>query len=608
MPYNLVRPLGIALFVALFSACGPNTVSNTKDVFDGAEFWYYDTDDRKMLVEDAMRAIDDRYGALSLKKSRLDLDLSVVTLEALLAEQKAGDISDDMPVEQAAANLNFIDRMQATIARFQDTHFRFFSYNPSPRIALGFEVAFVDGRYQIIALSPDIMRFNALSRSSQDYTSLSVGDEVLAIDGRSPRLLVEELSQYQSSSTKAYAKIRATKALTDRDYVYPQQRLTTWTIKRPDGTTLRIEFPWYMDGQHSRLDARVLLRARGFDETSEFEHIKKTLAALDSRSPYDYTLTNSSGFQARGPLSGMSGIQSWNRSGSTNPAIRTGYIEHQGQRIGVLQIYGFGSPVQKSDEYEDVQFLEPIRAFVKTLKTEQLPLIIDLRSNGGGDPYLAIGMMSIIARPGDRYATTTQSFRVTRRVRQLVESFSVSASLDLTNYDAEQAARYYMKKAVRERAPYTAVYADAKPIEADATVGGYEGKIVAMVTPSCISACDVQAMLFKSSGRVRIVGGHSNGTGAGGRGNKIFDSNSWVDGNQVLELSIPNELFGYPGPVDQLTFEDARDLERLNSENRPVHPDVEYFPVIGDFSDHGKGWLESAVRELSIKPTALTDK
>jgi hypothetical protein len=603
------KVVSIAIFTVISvvsSGCGNQpTNSNLSDEFDGADFWYYDSADRKQLVLDSVRAIDERYGALYIKESRIGLKLETLSLEAQLAEQREGDVAHDDVLGQAKANIDFLDRMQATVARFQDTHFWFDAVNARPFIFLGFEVANVEGSFRIVALSSDMMRYNDLSYNTNKYSALALGDEILSIDGRTPESAVAELAAFQNASSPAYALIVATKALTERDHFYPHDRLTVLTIKRGNGTVEEVTFPWYVDESHRRLDAKVLLNSRGFDETAELKHVKAELAKIDGLSSEDYALTNNLGFYARDPFEGMTEVSSWTRSSSSRGVLRTGFVEREGRRYGVLQVYGYSSPVKQSGSDNAVDFLEPIRAFVLKLKADNLPLIIDLRSNGGGDPYLAIGLLSIIARDGDRYPATTQSFRVTRRVRQLVETFG-DAPLDLTNYDAEAAARHFMKKAVRERSPYTAIYADAVAIQADPLVGGYSGEVVALVTPSCISSCDVQAMLFQNSGRVTLIGEPANGTGAGGRGNSIYSSSPWVDGNQVLTMSVPNELFGYPGAIDQLTFENEGDLLRMNSENRPVEPHVTYQATMLDYLKHGTGWLDSAVEILDVRQRKTT--
>jgi hypothetical protein len=131
----------------------------------------------------------------------------------------------------------------------------------------------------------------------------------------------------------------------------------------------------------------------------------------------------------------------------------------------------------------------------------------------------------------------------------------------------------------------------------DSTVGGYPGKILTLVSPSCISACDMTASLLKKSGRSVLMGTHSNGTGAGFESSQALDS-SFKDTNDELSIKIPNFMFGVPDKVlDQSKAVPYAQFEASYLlENRPTIADIQYALTTDDLdpNDPGKG-LRAAV-------------
>jgi C-terminal processing protease CtpA/Prc len=603
-PHSSALAGSAALASLLVSGCGaprPQDASAVRDEFSGGEFFYYDADDRHEIVEDAFKAIGNDYAGLEVKRARIGLDLATLQREALAAEDAAPAAGDDDPVGQARSNLAFLDRLRGAVAAFQDTHFDFEPTVPTPWIDLGLEIAETEGGFRVIALSESLMRYDDLVAGGSAFSAIALGDEVVAIDGDAPAAAVQALASLQSASSPEFARSEATFSLTYRSYAYPERATQSWTFRKADGTTTTLAMPWYVDAPNPRRDAARLLAAVGLGDDHGYAHVQAALAAADRGDPADIDLAPSIGHSRRDPLAGTTDLAGFKRPGSSKKAFTTGRIERDGKRYGVLQIMTYETATVVRPDGATVDFLEPIRAFVNELKASGTPLIIDLRFNGGGKPELALGVMAILARAGDRYATTTQAYRVTRRVRQMLETWTEPDAFDPAapdGYDARAAAIHFARLAAQDRQPYTAVFADGRTITADPAVGGYPEAVVALVTPDCISTCDMQAMLFQASGRVTLVGTHANGTGLGREANDLFPADPWQDDFGVVKLSIPNALFGVPGPVGRLAFEDAGAVVAMSSENRAVTATEPYAPTLVDYLQRGAGWVSKATAVL----------
>ena len=161
--------------------------------------------------------------------------------------------------------------------------------------------------------------------------------------------------------------------------------------------------------------------------------------------------------------------------------------------------------------------------------------------------------------------------------------------------------RDLFQKTIDERNNYTPMFVNS-PVTPHPSIGGYDKKIVALITPNCISACDITSFILKASGRATLIGTHSNGTGAGFMSTGEI-SNDWEDDHKVFSTTIPNLLFGLPGSktdTETLVFE-KDSVERLDTENRPTFADVQYWTTNKDIQNKNIGWLEKAAEVLEAK-------
>jgi hypothetical protein len=97
---------------------------------------------------------------------------------------------------------------------------------------------------------------------------------------------------------------------------------------------------------------------------------------------------------------------------------------------------------------------------------------------------------------------------------------------------------------------------------------------------------------------VKLIGTHSNGTGAGFTYQDSRTALNWRDNYYVLSTQIPNFLFGNPGgQVGNFIYPSS--VESLNSENKPVMADVTYDVTMDDVLKNDAGWINKAIEVLN---------
>lgn len=578
---------------------------SVKDVYSGLKFHYLDRDDRLLIVNDFLKSVELEYALLPLKIKRIGLDFNKLKEDAIAAESNAEsiliqssdrsdpEIRDRVSFLQAKSNMEFLDRMQALVAQFHDTHFSIQEKIMRPFVYTGLRLYRADGKILVGALEKKFLAM-ASRLSGADFSRIAIGDEVLAINGQPVEDRINELKKYIGSSSDEFADSQAIRSLTIRNFKYDLSNSMTITFKNagilklplfansPKNSTPRLDAITYFNKLNIPSDASTI--GMNFD--------KATKQWMDSGLSFE-------GYSPRKLHLNLKGLTEMIGDDGT-PALRTGYYINKGKTYGVLQILTFMTSSVKVGDNQ-MSFIDGIRSFVSELKENQLPLILDLRENGGGNGNLPAQVLSVIAPEGVIYPGATSGFRMTSYMRQVEEpSFyqqvvGEDQSFGLNNDELKN----MFNRAIDEKRDYTPMFA-AEVIPYDASgVKGFNNKIVALVTADCISACDKMSFLLKSSGRAIIIGTHSNGTGAGYLSTEELNT-KWEDRLRVLETQFPNYLFGIPGASIEQTVFDESSVDKMCSENRPTQADIPYAATALDLTKNNIGWLQTAAQVLDI--------
>lgn len=593
-------------FSRIFSNPAQKHIDKVKDVYSGVSFSYLDRKDRLLIVNDFLASVELEYSLLPLKAERIGLDFNKMKEEAIADEnavedillsakdRKDEDLREKFTFLQAKSNMEFLDRMQALVAKFKDTHFGIQEKIARPMIYNGLRLFRIQNKIVVGSLETKFLAM-AGKVSGTDFSPIRVGDEVLAIDGVPVEEKIKEMKKFIGSSSEGFLDSEAVRSLTIRNFNYEKKNSVKVTFKMA-GTYKFPVFANIVQGQTPRLDALAYFKKIGIPSdttTIGMTFDKTTNKWTDSALRFD-------GYSTRRLHLNLKGVTEMAGDDGT-PAIRTGYYMSKGKTYGVLQLLTFSTRNVKVGEAEPVSFLDAIRSFVAELKDNELPLILDLRINGGGNASYPRAVLSILTEGKAVYASDNFGMRMNHYTRQLEEPalFQQIPGEDVTEGIPLEDYQAMIQDTLENHLEYAPMY-NFGPIEADSKVRGFNNKIVALVTPDCISACDMMSFLLKSSKRATIIGTHSNGTGAGYSTSSELNT-QWEDRLRVLSTQIPNFLFGLPGNSPDTRIFEADSVSKLCTENLPTVADIPYSSTMVDLTKNNLGWLQKAVEVLETK-------
>lgn len=592
-------------FLELFPGSKKIQSEAVKDVYAGIKFNYLDRSDRLMILNDFLNSVELEYALLPLKEKRIGLDFKKLKEEARDAEMSAGDFTltaadrknnearEKIAALQAISNMEFLDRMQLVVAKFKDTHFSLNEKISRPFIYNGVRFIRVQGKIVVGSLDKKFLTM-VEKLSDTDLSAIKIGEEVAAIDGVAVEAKISELKEYIAGSTDEYNDMEAVRSLTLRNFKYEKKNFMKIAFK--SGRVFKL--PIFVNNsmtQTPRMD--VITFMNKFDIPSDASSLgivfdKATNKWVDSGA------MAFAGYSVRNLKENLKGVTEF-ADDAGSPAIRTGYFINKGKTYAVMQLMTFSTRNVKTGNTE-MPFLDAIRNFALDAKENDLQVILDLRINGGGNGNFPAAVLGIFAETDKVYAGPSRGYRVTQYMRNLEEqqNYQRVAAEDQTWGLTYDDLRDIMDNALNEGKAYAPMYNVSGPIAADPKVKGFDQKMVVLVTPYCISACDMTASLFKAAGRATIIGTTTNGTGAGYRSSSEMNT-IWTDPLRVFSANIPNFLFGRPGPgdIEQAVYgEDS--VSELCSENEPTIADIMYTNTPLDIVRGNLGWLQKATQVL----------
>lgn len=508
-------------------------------------------------------------------------------LTACVAEESAVQREDDP--------LRFYDRMRGCVAAFQDGHLILSAPVRLPQVALGIGLRLAEGKVRVANREKKLLSFLRTASGLRDLEEiLALGNEVLEIDGRPATERLRELGRYLPASSEAARRERAVDALTRRDFDFPTRRTASLTVS-VNGARRTVELPWWISPDaESHVMSRSYVRRTGIATTEllawRYDQGKDTWDR-DAGSATGYLRTDT----ILAPQD-AAGLREY-RDEQEHPAVRVGEVVRRRDRaFCYLQILTFHTETLVSRDGRQ-PFTDVLAGFVKSCKEKSLDLVLDLRQNGGG--YLS-HTSALFALLGERERTYPGGALLLRAntLNQLVyQQRSPIGGVPARADDAFE-PRYIAEaigNARRARQDFTPAFLE-QPLRASDAVGGYAGRVVALVAPTCMSACDRLAALLRNSGRGLLVGGPTEGAGGSQQEARNLAAR-WADPEGLLSLSIPNAAMGVqrrlPAAGERRKSEPAEEFfQGLTFENRPVPPDVAYSTRLEDITGQNRGWLE----------------
>lgn len=564
--------------------------------FSGTQLLDADRDMRVQVVQQFKSAVVNHYANLELKNKRIRAEDgtpfdSIAHLDQCIeTEKNTADTSD----------IAFIDRMRICVAAFQDTHFAASARTPIAGVSTGFLVRNVGGKYLITARQTELLKYVEQSTGLRDLDRvLAIGNEVLEVDGQTPAQLAERYKKYISASSVGFRQSRADGAIFNRNFDYPTKRTVTVKIKS-SLKTYDFEFPWWASNTaKERLDVSEYFLKLGIPVSDRVRMMQDKDGKTDWRAvPLAFKgylnsdpLIADDIFRPLVPFKSEAGAIAARLGTMTTPSLNFCYA----------QLLTFSVETLIGPDGVSQPYIDTIRKFVKSCKAANLNLVMDLRSNGGGNGSFPGKILSLLTPMGATLGSKVMSFRVNSTSMRLITSMIDHPEIAARNL-GDVDSRFFDEiiSASNARLAMTNAIPESKGTEADSDVGGYEGKIVVLVTPDCVSACDGMAAILKRSGRAIVLGTHTNGTGAGFQGSKAVDS-GFNDTFDELAIQIPNYQFGYTlkGFAILKTFPYTQVEDEYFTENKPTLADVTVEPTFDDVVGKKNSWLDAVLTALA---------
>jgi Peptidase family S41 len=548
--------------------------------------------ERVQLACEVRDALEKRYVFYPVK-GRILADTGDATFDP--RRHLAACVAQEYGLERERDPLRFYDRMRRCLAAFQDGHLVLGAPVRLPQVALGIGLRLVEGKVRVANREKKLVSYLKTVSGLRDLEDLlAVGNEVIEIDGRPVAERLGELARYLPASSRAARLERAVDALTRRDFDYPARRTASLTVS-VNGAARTVELPWWIspDGP-GHVMSRTYVRRTGVATTDllawRYDQAKDT---------WDRETGSASGYLRTDtilPQRDVAALREYQDEGE-QPAVRLGEVVRRRDRaFCYLQILTFHTETLVSRDGRQ-PFTDVLEGFVKACKEKELDLVLDLRQNGGGFLSHTSALFAMLGEPQRTYPGGALLLRANTLNQLVYQQRSPIGAVPGRSDDAFEP--HHIAEAIgaarRAQQDFTPAFLEG-PLAASTGVGGYAGRVVALIAPTCMSACDRMAALLRNSGRATLVGGPTEGAGGSQQEARNLVVR-WSDPEGLLTLSIPNAAMGVqrrlPAAAERRAGDPAEAFFReLTFENRPVPPDMPYTTRLDDVTGQNRGWLE----------------
>jgi hypothetical protein len=510
-------------------------------------------------------------------------------LDACVAAERALPREDDP--------LRFLDRVRGCTAAFHDGHLFLALPRALPTVSLGVRLRQVeDGRVLVAYRDPGVARWlDGPERAGEP--GLAAGDEVVAVDGVPVAEAMGALARLVPGSSEGARRERAVDALTRRDFAYPEQRAARLTVTS-GGAPRAVTLPWAASpGAAAQPLAAAWLKRTGIGGSDRVDWRGESKGAW-LREASDEGLTRGDAIVPPAAAAGLTAYRGeWGQL-----AARLGEIDGEGGPVCYAQLLTFHTETLAVSGGAGRPLPDVLREFLAGCAARRRDLVLDLRQNEGGYLSHSSALAALLTPAGSLspggallLRATAQNERVYRERSPMLGSATATAPTQAPSQTEQILSA--IRDARRTHDEFTPAFLE-QPLRPRDDLA-FEGRVVALVSPSCMSACDRLAAMLRQSGRALLVGGPTEGAGASQQESKD-QSARWVDTGGRVGVSIPNAAMGVQvaAAAGVSTAPAEQFFARLAFENRPVTPDVAYGTTRRDVLEHNAGWLEAALTSL----------
>ena len=535
-------------------------------------------------------SIRTKYSLLEMKKARLSFDA-------------LGHLDQCIRHESSIAKsqlFEFYDRVLTCLAPFRDSHFSVSTFTPQSYIVTGIQFRRARGKIVVAGYDKKLLELTEKAANLAGgslVSSLKLGAVVELIDGQKPEFWIERFSRFINASSQGFRDEQAVRSLSSRAFDYPKS--SKQTIKLV-GQEKPIVVEWYVYRASLRSDLRALL-----NEKMKFRSTMAT--GLDRKRPPDGYPGDYVGHDERNPLP-ITNAKTYYGSSTVDVAVRTGELELKNSKACYLQLiestqtnlFAPRIPVPLERKRE-------LGLFIADCKARGLATVVDLRYNHGGAFAIPLDDVGLFVKKDQAFPSAFTTSLFTPHIRQIYDVYNLGPEADPVNWNEFFDNRFF--EAIREAEEKKLKYIPAVPernVQANERVGGYELPVVVLISPSCVSGCEIMAGLLKNRANTIFVGQPTNGTG-GMITSQRFASGAapgWVDNTfGTISLRFPNTIFGMLSkPVESGHNLPFASVENQIRENRPIAPSKGFMHRldIADVSENHRALLVVIDRALTV--------
>lgn len=501
------------------------------------------------------------------------------------------------------SSIEYYDLVTRCLAKFQDTHLNISQMSRPPTIMTAVaEAVLIQDKLYIAQIRPNLIkRLEEIAKVAEgDFAKkLKSGFEIVSIDGNSPLSAINSLMPYVGASTTASRKTEAVENLFTRYNMHPKKSEVTLEVKNTEGQIEEIILPWlqFADKKNTQgsPESRTLLELQGLMRSTALSDDEKL--TVRKGNTFDNVL-----------YSDLTNKKTYVDEDGDDVLI-IGIAKIDDRRACYVKLNTFSIDKDSTGQrmvYEEIgphknkrNFFEILKNFLGNCEVFSTPLVFDLRFNGGGVTRVADEIITLL--------TKTDAPKVYSAHAQLLTSGNFSMMSGLLNDIDSNGADVTTK--INFKAAQSAISKNKKITDWSVfrslknELGVYSQKIVALISPKCISACEILTNHLKVSARAIVLGEPTSGTGFGfnsyGKGTTKFR-----DPLNFLEISIPNFSFQSVQIDHEIGFEKDEDTiaavvpysEIKIMENTPMVPDItvnyKLEDLTQDFSEYKKSVAE----------------
>jgi hypothetical protein len=508
-----------------------------------------------------------------------------------------GCVARERAVAREADPLRFYDRMRACLAGFEDGHLIASVPGKLPAVALGLSLRLAaDGKVYLASRTPAVVDWLRTEGGVLDADAvLATGTEVVAVDGEPVALALARLAAYVPASSAPARLERAVDALTRRDFAYPTGRTATLTVNhRGSPRDLALRW-WIAPSAAEKPVAAAFLGSNPLASTSLVDWSGKPRWAPggpeEGASRGDPILSREEALA----------LQEY-RSGAGHVAARMGEgTARDGEPFCYVQLLTLHTETLAARE-ERRPFVAVVEEFIRGCDSRQRDLVLDLRQNEGGYISHSSALARLLTPRGASVARGALLLAANDHNERVFRARAPSLGAIRAVWNGARSEIEEMLDALRDARPradeFTPAFLERTP---QAEVAGYGGRTVALIAPTCMSACERLAGMLQSAG-VTLVGGPTEGAGGSQQEAKGLPAR-WTDASRRLAVSVPTAAMGIaPGGTElSATVTASRFFAELSIENRPIAPDVPYATTRDDLTRSNAGWREAAEAALRLR-------